>query len=122
MVDRWVELFASWLRTRTAKVAVNGQFSQELLLENMVFQGTVWGLILWNVFYEDAVLAVQKSGFTEVVFADDLNAFLEVEPRQQNERALEKGKACQQQLHKWGPANQVTFDSSKESLHVLSAK
>ena len=27
---------------------------------------------------------------------------------------------CQQELHKWGVANQVAFDASKESQHVLS--
>ena len=27
---------------------------------------------------------------------------------------------CQQELHKWGAANQVAFDASKESQHVLS--
>ena len=27
---------------------------------------------------------------------------------------------CQQELHKWGRANQVDFDASKESQHVLS--
>ena len=41
--EPWVELFASWLRERPAKVAVNGQFSEEMLLMNMVFQGTVLG-------------------------------------------------------------------------------
>ena len=41
----------------------------------MVFQGTVWGPMLWNVFYEDASKAIRSKAFTEIVFADDLNAF-----------------------------------------------
>ena len=27
---------------------------------------------------------------------------------------------CQEELHKWGEANQVTFDPKKESQHILS--
>ena len=86
--ERWVQLFASWLRARTARVAVNGKFSEVLVLTNMVFQGTVWGPTLWNVFYEDAVLPVKGCGFTEVVFADDLNAFAEVPAATPNDEAL----------------------------------
>ena len=29
-------------------------------------------------------------------------------------------EACQGELHKWGKANQVAFDASKESMHILS--
>ena len=28
--------------------------------------------------------------------------------------------SCQQELHKWGCANQVTFDPSKQPKHILS--
>ena len=27
---------------------------------------------------------------------------------------------CQEELHEWGRANQVVFDASKESMHILS--
>ena len=79
----------AWLRDRPAKVVVAGKLSQDLTLSNMVFQGTVWGPLLWNVFYEDAATPVRKAGFTEAVYADDLNAFKEVSVRVCNEEALE---------------------------------
>ena len=120
--ERWVDLFASWLRARTAKVAVNGRFSAVFVLEHMVFQGTVWGPTLWNVYYEDAAKPVTESGFTEVVFADDLNAFKEVPAKTPNEEALQEAKDCQTKLHRWGSANQVSFDPTKESFQVLSPK
>ena len=41
----------------------------------MVYQGTVLGPPLWNVFYEDAAIAIRVHGFCEIVFAHDLNAF-----------------------------------------------
>ena len=44
-----------------------------MLLRNMVFQGTVLGPTLWNLFYEDARRAIQEAGFVEIVNADDLN-------------------------------------------------
>ena len=118
--ERWLALFGSWLRERPAKVAVNGEFSDEMKLRDMVFQGTVWGPTLWNVFYEDAALPIRDSSFTEVVYADDLNAYAEVDKDTSNTEALEQARTCQTLLHTWGRANQVSFDASKESFHVLS--
>ena len=50
---------------------------------------------------------MQNAGFEEAVFADDLNAFKEVEKGTAKEEALEAAKKCQQEVHKWGQANQV---------------
>ena len=72
---RWLKLFGSWLRQRQARVAVGGAFSEVLTLAHMVFQGTVWGPQLWNAFFSDACLPVRKHGFTEEVYADDLNGY-----------------------------------------------
>ena len=38
----------------------------------------------------------------------------------QNDAIMTSLKTCQQELHKWGAANQVAFDAGKESQHVLS--
>ena len=86
----------------------------------MVFQGTVTGPILWNLFFEDARHAINECLFEEVVFADDLNAY-RVFPSSMNNSNIKKSlDGCQLELHKWGAANQVVFDSTKESKHVLS--
>ena len=37
-----------------------------------------------------------------------------------NEAVLQEGYNCQKKLHRWGAANQVTFDPAKESFHVLA--
>ena len=63
---------------------------------------------------------MREAGFTETVYADDLNAFKEVPAELPNEDALEEAKTCQKKLHTWGRANQVSFDATKESFHVLS--
>ena len=58
--------------------------------------------------------------FQEIVFADDLNACRKYDATVQTERILSDMGACQRDFHKWGRANQVTFDPSKESTHILS--
>ena len=50
---------------RTAQVVVEGQRSDKMLLRNMIFQGTVLGPTLWNLFYEDAWHAIHEAGFVE---------------------------------------------------------
>ena len=74
-----VALTESWLQQRTAHVVVEDQFSDKMVLKNMVFQGTVLGPSLWNMFYEDARRAIHETGFEEIVYADDLNRFKEFE-------------------------------------------
>ena len=118
--EKWVKLFESWLRERKATVIVGGEHSLAVLLCDMVFQGTVWGPPLWNSFYEDARRPVREAGFTELVFADDLNAHKSFATTVANDQVLAEGRRCQEKLHTWGRANQVCFDSSKESFHVLA--
>ena len=57
--------------------------------------------------------------FLEVVFADDLNCFKDFSLSVENADIVEDIKKCQGELHKWGRANQVSFDASKESMHIL---
>jgi len=115
-------ILSSWLRARYAEVVVGGSRSTKMLLQNMVFQGTVWGPMLWNVFYGDASKAIRKKSFTEIVFADDLNAFKRYDSKVETDTILKEMEACQNELHEWGKANQVTFDAKKESQHILSRK
>ena len=115
-----VALTESWLEQRTAHVVVEGQFSDKMVLKNMVFQGTVLGPSLWNLFYEDARRAIHETGFEETVYADDLNGFKEFEHNASVVSVLADAKKCQTGLHKWGRANQVSFDPAKESAHIVS--
>ena len=94
--------------------------SSELALRDMLFQGTVWGPQLWNTFFCDAKEPVHKQGFTEVVYADDLNTHKSFSNAAKNEDLLKEGARCQQNLHAWGRANQVSFDPGKESFHVVA--
>ena len=55
-----VAVLASWLQERLAQVVVGGTSSKSMILKNMVFQGTVNGPTLWNLFFEDARQAINE--------------------------------------------------------------
>ena len=115
-----VDLAGSWLQQRTAQVVAEGQRSDKMLLRNMVFQGTVLGPTLWNLFHKDARRAFHEAGFVEIVYADDLNGFREFEHNASVDLVMPEAQKCQTELHKWGKANQVSFDPAKESVHIMS--
>ena len=119
-----VAFLESWLEDRLSRVVVGGQHSPEEPLTDSVFQGTVFGSPLWNIFYEDARHAVNTKGFFESVFADDFNCWkaFEVkhtEVQDSQAKALSELHTVQRELHWWGEANRVLFDPSKESFHLL---
>ena len=114
-----LRVLESWLGQRTAHVVVAGTRSKTMVLDNMVYQGTVWGPSLWNVHYADAKVPIELNDFVEVIFADDLNAYRAYDHRTPNDTLIADMKQCQADLHQWGRANQVTFDESKESMHVI---
>ena len=71
----YVKVLTSWLCQRTATVVIGGMASKVMVLINVVYQGTVTGPMLWNLFLEDAREAINERFYTEVTFADDLNAY-----------------------------------------------
>ena len=115
-------VLASWLSARKANVAVGGKFSRDMVLRDMVYQGIVLGPPLWNLFFEDAAIAIRFNEFCEIVFADDLNAYKAFELDTGNEVMFYDLKNCQCEVHNWGKANQVSFDASKESMHILALR
>ena len=112
----------SWLERRTAYVIVNNKRSRHFCLKDMVFQGTVLGPPLWNLFFASCRLAVNKHLFDEVVFADDLNCYRKYHFDASDRRINKDLKSCQSDVHDWGRAHQVEFELSKESLHILCRK
>ena len=102
MRDDMIKVFEAWLAERTAVVVCGGQRGEPIQLKNMIYQGIVWGPWLWNLFYEDARSALLVHDFLEVVFADDLNAFIAFTLATPNETLGEAPKACRAELHAWG--------------------
>ena len=116
---RVVRFLESWLEDRRSVVVVSGSQSTPRLLSNSVYQGTVLGPPLWNLFYVDASLAISSLDFSEVVFADDFNCWRSFEASTSLGAVLAECIKCQDSLHKWGRANSVKFDPGKESFHIL---
>ena len=86
-------------------------------ISDMVYQGTVLRPSLRNAVYGDSALAVNLIVFLEVIYADDLNCFKDFGLRIANVDIAQEMRRCQQELHKWGYANQVNFDASQKSMH-----
>ena len=115
-----ISIIASWLRRRSAYVVVGGEVSKPMTLVDMIFQGTVLGPSLWNLFYGDAKAAIQQFFFSEIVYADDLNSYRVFGGATSNGAIRNCMDKCQVELHSWGHTTQVTFDPAKESKHILS--
>ena len=58
--------------------------------------------------------------FESIVYADDLNAYKNYANLVDDGTILNDVSSMQMGLHSWGHDNLVTFDSSKESMHILS--
>ena len=110
---------ADYLAPQVAKVIVGGSSSKPFTLQDMVFQGTVLGPSLWNVFFEDVHAAAELSGGKEAKFADDLNIFKEYSRDVSNADIIDDLRTCQHDVHEWGKANRVSFDPAKEEFCIL---
>ena len=113
-------IMASWLDKRTSTVIVDGAQSTSRCLQNSVYQGTVWGPPLWNIFFEDSRHPINAQGFIETVFADDCNAFRGFDGSMDDASIVAELQECQAALHAWGRGNQVVFDSAKEGFYIIS--
>ena len=67
-----VTFFEDYLAPRTAQVAVDSQVSDIFTLSKIVFQGTVLGSSLWNIFLADVHAPAERNGAIERRLADDL--------------------------------------------------
>ena len=116
---KYLNFLDAYLAPRIGKVIVQGAFSEELCLEDSVFQGTCLGPPLWNVFFADIAKPASSTGGREAMFADDLNMFQEFARLCELDDVMNTLSKCRQRVHDWGKANRVTFDANKEHLVVL---
>ena len=119
MSSELLQLLADYLAPRTAYVIVNGTASYAFTLQNMVYQGTVLGPSLWNVFFADVRNAAESTGGHEAKFADDLNIYKLYSLSSTADQIFADLHVCQNNVHNWGAANRVTFDPGKEEFCIL---
>ncbi len=114
-----LEFLRSYLAARRATVVVQGTESQYFEISDEIFQGTVLGPPLWNVFFRPIDGAIKSCKFKAAKFADDLTAYRNFESKTKNEHIKEELQECQTSTHKWGVRNKVTFDAGKEHFCIL---
>ena len=112
-------LLYSYLAPREASVVVQGCASSNFTIEDEVFQGTVLGPPLWNVFFRDIDDTILQCLFRIAKFAGDLTAYRNYCSKTSNVQIEADLKSCQQACHHWGVARRVTFDPAKEHFCIL---
>ena len=115
---KYMKFLASYLEKRSGFVCVGGETSFRIWLENQVFQGTVLGPPLWNVFFADVIKSIISPN-TGKAFADDLNAFQSFGRNVHRDVIFSKLRQCQEHVHQWDEVNRVEFDPGKEERVVL---
>ena len=109
----------AYLSPRVGQVVVHGARSELMEIANSVFQGTVLGPPLWNIFFADVGTSASSTGGAEHKFADDLNVFQEFDQHEPLENINSNLALCRKRVHKWGSTNRVSFDVSKEHIVVM---
>ena len=113
-----LKLLGSWLDSRDAVVVVDGVRSTSVCLHNMVFQGSVWGPSLWNVYFSDSRQAVQQAGFDDTYFADDLCCYKDFAGKSNNVVVKKDLEHYQQTLPTAPVSNKKIF--LKNKIHFLN--
>ena len=85
----------------------------------MILQGTVFGFILWNIFYVDCSKPVRGKGFTETIFVDDFNCFRAYAKSIGGAYIIQQLKNCHREVHVWGKTNGVESDAVTKHFHIL---
>ena len=117
--DALVDFLCDYLAPRFAVVIVQGHHSHTFTIKDEVFQGTVMGPGLWNIFFEPVDKPIRECNFKPAKFADDMTACRNFEGSTTNGRIQEELSRCQEKCHAWGSENRVTFDKSKEFFRIL---
>ena len=115
----FLNFFSSYLQPRRAQVVVEGVCSDNFNILDTVFQGTVLGPPLWNIFFNDVVIPAGSTGGDPNLFADDLSVFQKFDRLDDNDAIKLEMDRCRSEVHSWGKRNRVSFDASKEHVVIL---
>ena len=115
----YMNFLDAYLQPRQAEVVVEGVASDKFTIQNTVFQGTVLGPMLWNLFFADVSFPAASTGGNVSKFADDLNVFQTFNKETDNGEILRVMHVCRDRVHRWGRLNRVAFDATKEHLAII---
>ena len=89
----------SYLAPRNANVVVQGCESDNFIIEDEVFQGTVLGPLLWNMFFKEIDDTIGRCLFRIAKFADDLTACRNYKSSVSNSQIQDDLNICQVACH-----------------------
>ena len=115
---KYLRFLTSYLVPRSGYVCVGGKRSSPISLADQVFQGTVLGPPLWNVFFKDVISSI-IAPMTGKAFADDLNVFRKFDRHADKDHILSELHRCQEKVHAWGQKNRVSFDPEKGAFVIM---
>ena len=117
--DVYLDFLSAYLEPRIGYVAVENVLSDVFALSDTVFQGTVLGPTLWNIFFHDVAFASAGPHTTQAMFADDLNVYKIYDNSCSNDDIVSSMEQAKRQVHKWGTRNRVEFDANKEHIVII---
>ena len=103
--SKFAQFVASDLALRRAHVVVNGVSSEACVLVDSVFQGTVLGPILWNIFFRDFNATAKETNAYAYIFADDLSTHQSFPHQTPSHAVFTTIRQVQSQVHTWGRQN-----------------
>ena len=93
--------FKSYLTGRTMSVKINNDFSNPVLVNSGVPQGSVLGPILFNIYVRSFYKYIESTGFEIKSFADDHQLYFSFCPTFQYSILVEKIKVVFCLIEKW---------------------
>ena len=114
---RLLDWFKSYLKDHLQRVIINGQFSEWISILAGVPQGSVLGPLLFLIFIDDIIHAIEHSKIR--LFADDTCLFLEVDDRITTANRLNEDL---ENIGTWSNKWLVNFSPSKTKSLTISNK
>ena len=74
--------------------------SEDMIMNNNVWQGTVLGSLLWNSFFSDVNISAKSTRGQESMFADDLNVFEKFGRLQPLLELMSSMEKCRSNMHR----------------------
>jgi hypothetical protein len=119
--DGFIRVMTDWMSHRSVSVVVDGMHSEDHRITDQVFQGSVWGPTLWNLFIADVENPIRSHGWLPILYADDLTAVAAFKQSDSEDSIREAGRIVAEEAPCWGRARRVRFDPGKESLNFIAA-